>query len=314
MSGDGDAEDSRPKRSVSLGRVTALLKEERKSILKDVVGILTSDLTESLTLTLTESLLTKIEKSLSDKIGEAIKSGFDKIQSNVEKVEVEVAQNTSDILLIKSAIEQLESASAEHKQEIERLSLENDVLKKQISEFSADRISKLEERIEERTNRQLRQTLVFKNIDERGGKEKDWSVTKDVLAETISSTLDISFDSAYDMINRCHRSAPNPRKNGRRDIYANFFCWEDTESIVKCFRRNNIEFKHFNINASYKYGPLTTARRGQALLARKDLKAEGKITKGFLKYPAQLFVMYTGEEKYKPHEDFSKMEVNLDRY
>ena len=68
---------------------------------------------------------------------------------------------------------------------------------------------------------------------------------------------------------------------------------------------------HFNIRADYKYGPLTTKRRSEALKVRKELKEKNIITKGFIKYPARLFVIYTGESQYKSYQDFSKMEVEI---
>ena len=60
----------------------------------------------------------------------------------------------------------------------------------------------------------------------------------------------------------------------------------------------------------YKFGPLTTRRRSMALQERKGLKAEGKITSGYIAYPAKLMVKLRGEDQYKLHKDFSKAKVD----
>ena len=67
----------------------------------------------------------------------------------------------------------------------------------------------------------------------------------------------------------------------------------------------------FKMYADYKYGPLTSIRRSQALKLRKELKESGEIQQGYIQYPAKLMVRYAGADGYKEHQDFSKMAVTL---
>jgi len=47
-----------------------------------------------------------------------------------------------------------------------------------------------------------------------------------------------------------------------------------------------------------------------ALEERRGLKAEGKITSGYIAYPAKLMVKLRGEDQYKLHKDFSKVKID----
>ena len=57
------------------------------------------------------------------------------------------------------------------------------------------------------------------------------------------------------------------------------------------------------------YGYETSYRRNQALKVRKELMEKKRIGKGYAKYPAKLFVMKVGDNKYTFYEDFSELEV-----
>ena len=104
-----DSIEGRPSRSVSLTKVEALLKDERKS------------LTESLTANLTASLT----KSLSEKIEEAIKRGLDTFHARISTLTDEVVNNKQEISQIKVQIEQLLIISDVQKDEIQSLRNEN---------------------------------------------------------------------------------------------------------------------------------------------------------------------------------------------
>ena len=311
---------------VSLSDLEVLKKvitDDRASIVKEVCEILSCKLSESLTETLSndlsKSLSESITKSLSSDIENAISRAFHGINEKFEGIQNLVETNSHDIVSIKNDIEQLHMKTADQQIEIEKLKCENVELKLQMTEHIPDgllsRLAAVEERVEERTNRQLRQTLVFQGIEEKG--KESWADTKHILAESVSETCDVTYEDAEQAINRCHRSGSKTNRNGRvnrhRPIYANFFSWEVTEDIIVKYRESNIKFPHFNIKANYKYGPLTTKRRSEALKVRKELKESNVITKGFIKYPAKLFVMYKGESLYREHQDFSKMEVEFNK-
>ena len=125
-------------------------------------------------------------------------------------------------------------------------------------------------------------------------------MTTDKLAGTIADVLDINFDRAQDMMNRAHRE-----DKYKKDIYANFYSWLGCEWIIEAFRKDSIQ-----IYADYKYGPRTTVRKNEALSCRKQLKADGEIVKGFVKYPAQLMGKFAlPDDVYTMHKDFSKMKI-----
>ena len=106
------------------------------------------------------------------------------------------------------------------------------------------------------------------------------------------------------MINRCHRGKKK-RDDKPRPIYTNMCGWRDCEKIVKTFRFEKLGLVDF------KYGARTTKRRGMALAKRKQLKDDGEIISGYLKYPAVLWVKKNEGEKYVWYQDFSKEKVTF---
>ena len=167
------------------------------------------------------------------------------------------------------------------------------------------KLVEIEERVEERTNRQLRQTLVFRGIPEKGN--ESWEDTFEIVSRNISKNLGISVSKAEDMLNRVHRgrSADN---NKPRPIYAALYRWNDCEQISDKFRDLNIR-KQSSIRVSYMFGPRTTQRRNMALMERKKLKDSGAIISGYLQYPAKLFGKVPNSDEYILIKDFSNEEV-----
>ena len=166
-----------------------------------------------------------------------------------------------------------------------------------------DRLSAIEERIEERTNRQMRQTLVFRGIDEQNS-EKTWADTDRLLSEKLGDALQIDASS---MVNRCHRTG-NPEYYagvGRaRPIAAAMHSWKDCERIIEHFRKDGS-----SIYVDYKYGPMTTKRRNLALKPRRELRQKNELQQAYISYPAKLMGKRVGEHKYTLIQDFSKHPV-----
>ena len=179
----------------------------------------------------------------------------------------------------------------------------------------------IEELLEDRTNRQLRETLVFQNVPETSEKES-YEVTKDLLAELIADNIGgQTKDSAKLLIKRAHRESPrnvdnpNATRKGKRLIFAAFHSWDLCEEVKEVFRRKCIQDVNFNISVDQKYGPRKSKRRKMAFDKRKELRAAGTVSSAFIDFPARLMVNYTGEfnnmgkEIYKLHEDFSRRVV-----
>ena len=194
----------------------------------------------------------------------------------------------------------------------------------------------LDEHIENRTNRQLCKTLVFKGIPEMvsdfnssdnendsriqaaannnmRAKKESWDDTEINLAKHISEICSMPVQEAKKIIERCHRSNPNPNYQGTgpRPIFAAFHSWKDSEWIKSEFRKNNIDNPGCHIYAEQKFGPKTTIRRNRAMLMRKRLKDDREIISGYVAYPARLMVKTSNGEKYIMKKDFSKEEVNF---
>ena len=188
-----------------------------------------------------------------------------------------------------------------------------------------DEMNQLAEKIESRTNRQLRETLVIKNVPEMEENES-YDATKKLLANLISDNCDgITYDEAFGQIKRAHREANRPPsdgeehyRKGKRHIFAALHSWDLCQVILKTFQQKCINDRNFPISVEQKYGPMTTKRRQMALQLRKELIESGNITSGFLEFPAKLLVNYPGDVRttnngdkkvYKLHTNFSRHEV-----
>ena len=167
------------------------------------------------------------------------------------------------------------------------------------------RMVAVEEKLEERTNRQLRKTLVFRGIKQEAA-ERSWKDCEEVLAKEIASTLEIDCKDARNMIDRCHRGG-NPeyfkKQNKARPIYAALHEWKVCEDIIYQARRKRTIF------VDYKYGPMTTRRRNLALKRRRELLNSGAITQGHVAYPARLMGKGKDDLKYREIENFSNVDV-----
>ena len=316
MAGDSDDE---ARHNTRHSKVKSLITQERQSLFDDLAVSLSKELSASLKETLTADLSADLTCALSASLTSIIKESIDShllaMATKVSHLEETITSYQSSLETITTELGSLKQSIDTHDDEIRKLITENDDLKKQMCQVAQqsglERIDELEELIEERTNRSLRQTLVFKGVQQNGAKES-WNETKSLLSDIIAETLDINHDHAMSMVNRCHRGGRKPRV-GPKLIYANLFSWEDCEVIIEAFRRSNIQDSSFGIYANYKYGRLTTARRNMALETRKTLKSSGQITQGYLQYPAKLIVKYQGETVYREHENFSKTKVTFTR-
>ena len=60
----------------------------------------------------------------------------------------------------------------------------------------------------------------------------------------------------------------------------------------------------------YKYGPLTSIRRGLAMKMRKEILEQKTYKNAYVKFPAILFARKDGEDKYNIVKDFSNETVS----
>ena len=248
-----------------------------------------------------------------------VAASVDDINRRFEGQDRRITAAENNIIEIKAKYENvIENLHSTIKKLSERL--EKVEAKQTAAESIPKDLNDVKELVEERTNRQLRETLIFKNVPERGGGET-YNKTREVLAELISTHCsDIGYDEAY-QIKRCHREKQRenddgPLRAGKRHIYCAFVNWYFSQQVLDAFKRKCIDDRNFVFAVDQKYGPLTTKRRGLALKERKRLKDEGTIDSGFIVYPAKLFVALPGDlrndgrKAYNLHADFSKHVVN----
>ena len=211
-----------------------------------------------------------------------------------------------EISRLSDELKQTSQLAEKNQQEIDRLTSENLALKEEVKSIRKNDIQELEERIENRTNRMLRKTLVFKNIPETAN--ESWAETEKILAKTIHEIAEVPEAEAARYIERAHRGATVEKREGPRPIFCAFYAWKDSELVKERFKMDNIQNRG-KVYAEQKYGPMTTKRRNEALKARKVLKSENKIISGYVAHPAKLMVRTEAGARYHLHNDFSTMKV-----
>ena len=263
-----------------------------------------------------EQLINNNHDTISKKI-DGLSGRLDNYETRISKLEAD-SQTTANRL--EELDEQVESKDEVIDKLIERIeSLEEKIEK---LENLPVEVKQLQEDMESRTNRQLRETLVFRNVPELNN-EETYAQTKQLLATTINEVCpDISYESALAQIKRAHRESNHRRygdgeqsRAGRRHIFAAFHSWEMCQTIINTFRLKGVNDRQFTISADQKYGPMTNKRRHLAYQLRKTLRANGTITSGFVDFPAKLMVNYPGDvaqngnKVYKMHTNFSRHDV-----
>ena len=244
------------------------------------------------------------------------------ILENIEGLKTRLDTISSDVAVISDAHDELsetvDSLKTDTINKVEALNNRIAQLEKKIEAFESlpEKVKSLTELTEERTNRQLRETLVFKNVPEVNDDES-YADTKAVLAKLISEQCNLGYDDVYCEIKRAHRESKsriqeNQYRQGKRHIFVAMHSWDLCQTVIETFRSKNISNPAFKIMADQKYGPLTQRRRNLALQKRKELKANGTITGGYIDFPAKLMVNFGGEvnnlgkKVYKQHTNFSK--------
>ena len=150
------------------------------------------------------------------------------LQSNLEATTA-IANNA---LALVSKLEKELSALREEHNKLKNHSQDNSV-----------NVKALEERIEDRTNRQLRKMLVFNNIPEK--EHESWEDTEKLDANATADVCNINVADAAEQLERVHRSAANPRYKGNapRKIFAALYDWKFSEKCKQAFKDRNISFK-----------------------------------------------------------------------
>ena len=211
-------------------------------------------------------------KSIEDKI-DAFGERLQKIDVRLNNIEL---SNTKTNEKVDSLDDKLDAVEKKSSEDVQTLKNRIAALERKV-QTSIDRdIPKLTEDGEDRTNRQLRKTLIFRNVDELNDDES-FKDTKELLANLISTNCrDINYESAVGNIDRAHRESKRnrtgndmPSRQGKRLIFAVFHSWDFCQQILEAFRIKNIREQNFNISADQMYGPITSRRRKLAFQKRR---------------------------------------------
>ena len=226
------------------------------------------------------------------------------LKSELRSRDVAISALQTEVAAVKSANDELMSVN---KKLEEKLSDSEKFQSTVIESFI-----QLEEKLEDRTNRQLRQTIVVKGLPEKPSEK--WADTRNILAKYIAKAYDMEFRKAYSLFERVHRGGGNgfeEKEKRKRDIYALCSHWDDSEHLVwKSYIVNKSRPKKERVVIEYKYGPLTTLRRGEAMKKRREILESKEYRNAYIKFPAQLMARKDGEDNYNLIQDFSKKIVS----
>ena len=244
-----------------------------------------------------QKLLSSFEKRFNE-ILSRFEEKIDKAQETAERAHQRTVDNESKI----------DKISAEFKAVKEKMDQQQQTLLKALDVQSV-KIATLEARLEHQTNRNSRKSVIIRGVPEHQD-EKTWDDCRKVVCEKLAEITHCDPETLSNSIERIHRGKPN-RHDGPRVVHALFFDWNDSEHLISSMRKHG---RSSRIYVEQRYGPDTTWRRNSALTLRKDLKAQGTITSGFIAYPAKLMVKYNVQDrKYTMHQDFSNAVVPITR-
>ena len=171
---------------------------------------------------------------------------------------------------------------------------------------NTDRITQLENELktlrddlDDQVNRGMRNNIIIKGLP---GKE-DSAETKRKVVKILDELDNCQEGRTYlHEIERAHRMGDG-EKDGRH-IVVRVYNSELVKHFCKKARLLRMNDDSYKLNLEQQFSPTLTDRRNTAMLKRRELFEQRKITKGFVNYPAKLIVMYPGDTTYKVHEKF----------
>jgi hypothetical protein len=184
------------------------------------------------------------------------------------------------------------------------ISLQNDIkhVKENNKNFKQTQES-LDLKIEDQTNRSMRNTLIFRGIKE--DLNENWPTTENKLIKVLIDHAKIHPQKAVRMVERAHRGKKT-HNNSPAHIFAKFYDWKDSQYVIQAFQSTNkSKYMGMNVFVNQMYSPTLTARRNDALLTRKQLKASKEIISGYIAYPATLMIKKNVKDvEYVKFKDF----------
>lgn len=204
--------------------------------------------------------------------------------------------------------ERIEEMERKHKVEIEvchvKIKNSDDMIKQLKNE-----LAKISARQDEHQDREMRSTLIFRDIPFDPKTENSWEDTKVKLSSEISNHCpSLRFDQIKNSIDRCHRNLnrnPPPNNKSVPSISVKFKTWKDSNDTLQRIIEQNKSKKNKHINVSQQYSEQTTKRRNEALKRRKELMKENQNKEFRLIYPAKLLARKKhSKEQFELVEEF----------
>ena len=166
----------------------------------------------------------------------------------------------------------------------------------------------LVDQLDDSINRGMRGNLVLFGIKEQ---ESDKLLTIDLVSHFIYDNVynqdpTVTLMGVRSTIVRAHRGKNNPANDNNtkaRPIFIKF-ARDDYAGLVLETSIKNETFKKTRVRICQQYSRRTQARRDQALIHRRKLFDDEEIIKGYVDYPAKLFVMYNNQKKYTLVKEF----------
>ena len=259
---------------------------EFDTIKADIIETVSRDITTTITKSL-EAKLDGFKEFIESKIKE-IKTSYDsKILELTTKVNN--LQNLIDTNIITTNIEnhntnQFDNKLNELSQKIDNIKVTQD-----------NKLKSLVDDQEEQIDRNLRSTLIFRNINFDVRTETDPSKTIDVLATAVNKHCpNIGTDFFKNAVERGHRNLKPDRTITNRNAHSHpsisvkFLSWKDSNEILAAIIKQNKINKNANLLVSQQFSKSTTRRRNAALKLRKQLINENNQMEYRLIYPATL--------------------------
>ena len=128
-----------------------------------------------------------------------------------------------------------------------------------------------------------------------------------VVSQAIADATGEHIDRYMKIFERIHRGkkSNDPRNTLPRPIFAIVHDWNEIDRLSEALRKAPPN----KIYVDQQYGPITTYRRNQAFLKRRDLKKAKTIVGGFVKFPAKLYVKYGKDSSNVFCQDFSNIPI-----
>ena len=276
---------------------------EFENVKQDLISTVTKDVNDAITKTLDDKL---------DGIKEYLKNQIDLIKTEYDQ---KISELTTKI---NNLIEDKNKTKLNKNEDGTDEGGENENMMEKFEELTqkidnqVNKLKTLKDDQEMQIDRNLRSTLIFRNIKFNRDTEYDANRTIDILATAVNSHCpELGIEYFKGAVERGHRNfkpdriITNRNKDSQPSISVKFLSWRDSNNILSSIIKANKDRKLTNIVVSQQFSKGTTRRRNAALERRKTLLTENQNMEYRLVYPATLTGrLKNSSDKFKTVEKF----------